>query len=129
MNWDAHLRLRHVRCFLEIARAESVSVAADRLNITQPAVSRSLRELEDILGAQLFDRAGRGLRLNEAGRMFQSHAAASMTELMRGYDRLVKEGVRRSGFRWEPCRPHPQICFPGRPFDFARKLRMSGSTS
>ncbi|WP_284376354.1 LysR substrate-binding domain-containing protein [Sulfitobacter pacificus] len=92
MNWDAHLRLRHVRCFLEIARAESVSVAADRLNITQPAVSRSLRELEDILGAQLFDRAGRGLRLNEAGRMFQSHAAASMTELMRGYDRLVKEG-------------------------------------
>lgn len=92
MNWDAHLRLRHVRCFLEIARAESVSIAADRLNITQPAVSRSLRELEEILGTQLFDRVGRGLRLNEAGRMFQGHAAASMTELMRGHDRLVKEG-------------------------------------
>lgn len=92
MNWDAHLRLRHLRCFLEIARAESVSVAADRLNITQPAVSRSLKELEEILGVQLFDRVGRGLRLNEAGRVFQSHAAASMTELMRGHDRLAKEG-------------------------------------
>lgn len=92
MNWDTHLRLRHVRCFLEIARAESVSIAADRLSITQPAVSRSLKELEEILGAQLFDRVGRGLRLNEVGRVFQSHAAASMTELMRGQDRLAKEG-------------------------------------
>ena len=50
MNLDNQLRLRHVRTFLEIARAESVSLAAGRLNITQPAVSRSLRELEDILG-------------------------------------------------------------------------------
>ncbi len=92
MNWDANLRLRHLRCFLEIARVESVSIAADRLHVTQPAVSRSLKELEDMLGAQLFDRVGRGLRLNEAGRIFQSHAAASMTELMRGHDRLAKDG-------------------------------------
>ena len=92
MNWDAHLRLRHVRTFLEIARAESVSIAADRLNITQPAVSRSLKELEEMLGTQLFDRVGRGLRLNEAGRVFQSHASASMVELLRGRDRLTKDG-------------------------------------
>jgi LysR family pca operon transcriptional activator len=84
MSWDARLRLRHLRCFPEIARAESVSLAAERLNITQPAVSRSLKELEDMLGTHLFDRVGRGLRLNEAGRVFQSHAAASMVELMRG---------------------------------------------
>ena len=92
MNWDAHLRLRHVRTFLEIARAESVSIAADRLNITQPAVSRSLKELEEMLGTPLFHRVGRGLRLNEAGRVFQSHASASMVELLRGRDRLAKDG-------------------------------------
>lgn len=92
MNWEAHLRLRHVRTFLEIARAESVSVAAERLSITQPAVSRSLKELEEMLGTPLFDRIGRGLRLNEAGRIFQSHASASMVELLRGRDRLAKEG-------------------------------------
>ncbi|MGX9353991.1 LysR substrate-binding domain-containing protein [Roseobacteraceae bacterium S113] len=92
MNWDTNFQLRHVRTFLEIARAESVSIAADRLNITQPAVSRSLKELEEMLGAPLFDRVGRGLRLNEAGRVFQSHASASMVELMRGRDRLAKEG-------------------------------------
>lgn len=88
MNWETHLRLRHVRCFLEIARTESVSLAADRMNITQPAVSRSLKELEDMLGARLFDRVGRGLQLNDAGRVFQSHAAASITELMRAHDRI-----------------------------------------
>lgn len=92
MNWESHLRLRHVKAFLEIARAESVSVAAARLNITQPAVSRSLKELEDMLGAELFDRVGRGIRLNEAGRVFQAHASASMVELLRGRDRLAKSG-------------------------------------
>lgn len=89
MNWDVQLRLRHIRCFLEVARLESVSQAAARLLVTQPAVSRSLRELEEMLGARLFDRVGRGLRLNEAGRIFQAHAAASITELMRGRDRLA----------------------------------------
>lgn len=91
MNWDTHLRLRHLRCFLEVARVQSVSIAAERLSVTQPAVSRSLKELENILGVPLFDRVGRGLRLNEAGRIFQSHAAASLTELMRGHDRLAKD--------------------------------------
>lgn len=89
MNFDAALRLRHIRCFLEVARAESVSVAAERLHITQPAVSRSLKELEEMLGARLFDRVGRGVRLNEAGRVFQAHAASSMVELLRGRDRLA----------------------------------------
>lgn len=92
MNWDPYLKLRHVRVFLEVARAESVSVASQRLNVTQPAVSRSLKELEDMLGTSLFDRIGRGLRLNEAGRVFQSHASASMLELLRGRDRLTKTG-------------------------------------
>ncbi|MDA7430546.1 LysR substrate-binding domain-containing protein [Primorskyibacter aestuariivivens] len=92
MDFDAHLRLRHVRTFLEIARAESVSTAAARLNISQPAVSRSLKELEEMLATPLFDRVGRGLRLNEAGRVFQAHASASMVELMQARDRLTKDG-------------------------------------
>ncbi len=92
MKFDAHLKLRHVRTFLEIARAESVSTAAARLNISQPAVSRSLKELEEMLATPLFDRVGRGLRLNEAGRVFQAHANASIVELMRARDRLTRDG-------------------------------------
>lgn len=89
MNIETQLTLRHVRTFLEIARGESVSSAAQRLHVTQPAVSRCLKELEALLGISLFDRVGRRLRLNEAGRIFQSHASASLTELLRGADRLA----------------------------------------
>ncbi len=94
MNWDDHLRLRHVRTFLEIARFESVSQASDALHISQPAVSRSLKELEALCGTPLFDRVGRGIRLNAAGRMFQAHASAAMTELLRGKDRVASEGAK-----------------------------------
>lgn len=96
MSFDIHLKFRHIRTFLEVAREESVTAAASKLNITQPAVSRSLKELEEMLGTQLFDRVGRGLRLNEAGRVFHTHASASMVELMRGRDRLAPESDQTS---------------------------------
>lgn len=75
---------RHVRCFLEVARLQSVQQAADALAVSQPAVSKTLRELEERLGAALFERAGRRLRLTPAGRIFQKHAGLSLTELDRG---------------------------------------------
>ena len=53
MNWETHLQFRHVRTFLEIAHAESVSLAAQALNVTQPAVSRTLRELEEMIGVNI----------------------------------------------------------------------------
>ncbi|NCW04825.1 MAG: LysR family transcriptional regulator, partial [Rhodobacteraceae bacterium] len=48
MNWDQALRLRHIKCFLQVARVESVSLAAASLNITQPAVSKTIKELEEL---------------------------------------------------------------------------------
>lgn len=75
---------RHVRCFLEVARLQSVQQAADALAISQPAVSKTLRELEERVGAGLFERGGRRLRLTPAGRVFQKHAGLSLTELDRG---------------------------------------------
>jgi LysR family pca operon transcriptional activator len=75
---------RHIRCFLEVARLSSVGQAAETLSISQPAVSKTLRELEDRLGHRLFERAGRRLRLNAAGRLFQTHAGQSLAELERG---------------------------------------------
>lgn len=75
---------RHVRCFLEVARLQSVQQAADALAVSQPAVSKTLRELEERIGAALFEKAGRRLRLTPAGRVFQKHAGLSLTELDRG---------------------------------------------
>ena len=60
---DPHLRLRHLRCFLATARLESLSAAAEALHLSQPAASKTIKELEEILGVQLFDRSGRRLAL------------------------------------------------------------------
>ena len=95
MNWDQALRLRHIKCFLQVARVESVSLAAASLNITQPAVSKTIKELEELLQTPLFDRVGRRLQLNEQGRIFQNHAAASWLELSKAKDRLSRETRRR----------------------------------
>ena len=57
---------RHVRCFLEVARLASVGQAAEALAISQPAVSKTLRELEERLGVDLFDRVGRRLRIRQS---------------------------------------------------------------
>lgn len=84
----AHLRLRHLRCFLETARMGSLSAAAGALHVSQPAASKTIRELEQILGAALFDRTGRRLVLTAAGRVYQAHAGAALRDLERAH-RLV----------------------------------------
>lgn len=88
--------IRHLRAFLEVARLSSVSQAADALSVSQPAVSKTLRELEERLGVPLVERAGRRLRLTEAGWLFQRHAGLSLVELERGVRALrAPEGLRR----------------------------------
>lgn len=90
---DHRIRLRHLRCFLETAQRGSLSAAADALNISQPAASKSIRELEAILGQSLFDRTSRRLSLSPAGRIYQQHIGAAMVEMRRGQD-LVHDGPR-----------------------------------
>jgi LysR family transcriptional regulator for metE and metH len=59
----------HVRLVAEVARTESVTRAADRLNVTQSAVSHQLRDLENRLGTPLFVRSGRRMLPTPAGRL------------------------------------------------------------
>src|SRR5271170_1643544 len=58
-----------MRYFAAAARHEHLGRAADELDMSQPALSRSILKLEEELGVQLFDRAGRGVRLNSAGKI------------------------------------------------------------
>lgn len=60
---------RHLRLVAEVARTESVTRAADRLNVTQSAVSHQLRELEDKLGTPIFVRSGKRMLPTPAGRV------------------------------------------------------------
>ena len=74
--------------FLAIAQAGSVSKAAQGLYLSQPAVSRSLKRLEEDLGVQLFDREAAPLRLTQAGE----------ETLRREYERILRqaEDMRRA---------------------------------
>ncbi|MFF0478964.1 LysR family transcriptional regulator [Streptomyces sp. NPDC004284] len=62
--------------FLAVARAGSFTAAAHALGYTQSAVSRQVQSLEDEVGAELFERLPRGVRLSEAGRVLVPHAEA-----------------------------------------------------
>jgi len=78
MALDPAVRLRHLATFVTVARVGSVSRAAERLHVTQPAVSKTLRELEILLGAALFDRSHRAVTLSSFGALFLRHAEAGL---------------------------------------------------
>ncbi|MGH8494148.1 MAG: LysR family transcriptional regulator [Moraxellaceae bacterium] len=67
--------------FLEVARAESFSLAAEHLHLTQPAISKRISGLEESLGVELFDRVGRRISLTEAGRALLPRARQLLLEL------------------------------------------------
>jgi LysR family transcriptional regulator, benzoate and cis,cis-muconate-responsive activator of ben and cat genes len=74
------MELRHLRYFVGVAETENVSRAALKLHISQPAVSRQIRDLEDEIGLPLLSRVGKSVRLTEAGRAFLDGARAILKE-------------------------------------------------
>ncbi len=87
---DQRIKFRHLQTFLEVARQRSVGKAADALAITQPAVTRTMRELEDILGVSLLEKDGRGIRVSHFGEIFLKHAGESLAAVQRGMDSLAQ---------------------------------------
>lgn len=87
----ARVKFRHLQCLLQTARLGGVAKAAKSLGVSQPAVSKSLAELEDILGVQLMERSRAGIVLTPVGEMFVRYAGASVAALRQGLD-----GVARS---------------------------------
>lgn len=73
--------LSQFRTLIRVAELGSLSKAADRLHIAQPALSRHIRLLEDELRVRLFDRHGRGMVLTEAGQDVLRHAIRIMDEV------------------------------------------------
>lgn len=88
----ARLRFRHLEAFLEVARLTSVGRAAESLNLSQPAVSRTLRELEAICGRPLIARDGRGIRLTAHGEVFLRHAGGTLAAARNGLAALSEMG-------------------------------------
>lgn len=93
--FDRAVKIRHLHCFVEVARLGSVNRAAESLAITQPAASKTLRELETILDVALFQRTRRGVKLTEQGTVFRRHAEAALSALRRGLESV--DAVRAAG--------------------------------
>jgi len=76
------MELRHLRYFIAVAETGSLTVAAERrLHTSQPSLSRQIRDLEDEVGAELFNRSARGVELTAAGKAFLDHARLALTQV------------------------------------------------
>ncbi len=78
------MELRHLRYFIAVAEAENVSRAALKLHVSQPALSRQIRDLEEELGFLLLERSAKSVRLTEAGHAFLTEARAALQRVEEG---------------------------------------------
>lgn len=84
------LEIRHLRALLSVAATQTIGRAAEQLGVTQPALSRQLKELEHAIGLSLLDRSARGVMLTAAG----SALAGDCPALLLSIERLVQETTR-----------------------------------
>jgi DNA-binding transcriptional LysR family regulator len=128
--------LRHIRYFVATSEALSFTRAARQLNVSQPALSHSISQLEERLGNKLFERSVKGIRLTPAGQVFEKTAHRVLREIGAG-TQLVAEsagviaGEIRLGFvksvnvSWLPkmigrfLRKYPKVKFSVESIDIA----------
>lgn len=84
------MNLHHLAIFHVVAETGSISACAERMHISQPAISRQLKEFESRLGVVLFERMPRGVRLTEAGELLSDYATR-LFEIARSAQAAVKE--------------------------------------
>lgn len=89
---ELRIRLRHIRTFLEVARERGVGRAAGALHVSQPAVTKTVRELEDLVGVPLFHREGRRIRLTAAGEVLLPYAGQVLSAIRRGIESVTADG-------------------------------------
>src|SRR6202046_4081448 len=75
------MEVHQLRYICAIAETGNFSRAAERCNVAQPSLSQQVLKLENELGAKLFDRLGRSIRLTEAGRIFIPKARAILDQM------------------------------------------------
>ncbi len=91
------MKLSHLRDVLAVAEHGSLRAAGRRIGVAQPAITRSIREVEQELGATLFERHARGVRLTEIGTAFVRRASAVQSELRRAREEVEQLKGRNTG--------------------------------
>jgi len=91
------MQINQINAFLAVAELESFSLAAERLHITQPAVSKRIRQLENNIRVELFDRIGKRSILTPNGKAFKPHAERVLQELQSYRSSLSQQQLAPSG--------------------------------
>ncbi|MDQ8188121.1 LysR substrate-binding domain-containing protein [Pelagicoccus sp. SDUM812002] len=91
------MELRHLRYFIEVALEENVTRAAEKLHVSQPALSRQVKDLEEELGFLLLERSAKSVALTEAGRVFLEEASSVLERLDEGVERARRVAESSGG--------------------------------
>lgn len=94
------MTLRHLKTFVTVCQMENITKAAKALNLTQPAVTRTIQEIEKYYGVCLFERINRRLHITEAGKVFYTyalHIIDSFDQMEMGLRSWDEQGVIRVG--------------------------------
>jgi LysR family transcriptional regulator, hca operon transcriptional activator len=75
------MELRHLRYFVAVVDAGSLTTAAERLHTSQPSLGRQIRDLEYQVGAELLSRSVHGVELTDAGKVFLNHARLALAQV------------------------------------------------
>ena len=95
-----NVELRHLRAFAAVASLRSFTAASRELLVTQPALTRTIQQLESEIGVQLFVRTTRNVELTPAGEAFHDHVTGVLSELDRALESIRGEQALRVGFQW-----------------------------
>lgn len=91
------MELRHLRYFVALAECLHFTRAAERVHVTQSTLSHQIRQLEDELGQQLFERHGKKVSLTQAGEVFRDHAGQALASVDRGIGALKDASTELNG--------------------------------
>lgn len=129
---------QHLAILLEVDRLGSVTAAAERLNVTQSALSHMIRKVEERHGVKLWTKSGRGLRFTQAGEYLLRLAQRVLPQMDHAERVLVdfaqgRRGALRVGMECHPCQkwlsrltPHYLAAWPDVDFDVRTAFRFDG---
>lgn len=107
----ATMELEQLKQLVEIRRQGTISAAADALHISQPALSRSIKRLEEDLGQELFERTRNRARFNEAGELALEHADTILADVRRMREAFDELSRRQRTLRLASVAPAPNWRF------------------
>ncbi|MDB6139056.1 MAG: hypothetical protein JWO94_2128 [Verrucomicrobiaceae bacterium] len=103
------MELRHLRYFVVVAEEQNITRAAVRLHVSQPPLSRQIRDLEQELGVALFERSAQSVRLTEAGSAFLGEARAVLFRVDQAVDKVRAVGSQCAGVLRVGYAPSPTV--------------------